>query len=236
MKPFIILSLATLIIISTLFPMHDVQALTTKSCYISVSNKTVSRINNVPIANKKYAMSHKYNPGANKLMIKAYNKMKANAKRQDITLDIVGQPGAYGFRSYATQQYLYNNYVYTYGQAYANRISARPGTSEHQLGLAMDIKDGTNYGTLTTAFEYTKASNYLQKNAHKYGFIIRYLKGKENITGFMYEPWHIRYVGTTHAKRIKANNVTLEEYFGIQGKKRLSSGKHTVRGVICNYS
>ncbi|WP_420907986.1 D-alanyl-D-alanine carboxypeptidase family protein [Macrococcus armenti] len=60
----------------------------------------------------------------------------------------------------------------------------------------------SNYGTLTTAFEYTAASQYIKKNAYKYGFIVRYLKGKENITGFMYEPWHIRYVGKTHAAKI----------------------------------
>lgn len=73
-----------------------------------------------------------------------------------------------------------------YGYDYASKISAKPGTSEHQLGLAMDIRDATNYGTLTTAFEYTAASQYIKKNAYKYGFIVRYLKGKENVTGFMY--------------------------------------------------
>lgn len=234
MNAFAKLSLAGLIVATT-FPLHETHAANNKSCTIHVSNKTISKINGIPIANKQYYMSRKYNPGANKTMIKWYNKMKANARKQGINLEIVGQTGAYGYRSYATQQYLYNSYVTSYGQAYANRISARPGTSEHQLGLAIDIKDGTNYGTLSTSFEYTAASKYLQKNAHKYGFITRYLKGKEQITGFMYEPWHIRYVGRTHATRIKYNNVTLEEYFGIQGKKRLSSGKHTVRGVICKY-
>lgn len=237
MKIFAKMSLTSIIIASSLIPSHDILAATSnKSCYISVSHKSLSKINGVPIANKRYSMSRNYNPGANKYMIKSFKKMKADAKRKGIVLNIVGQPGAYGFRSYATQNALYNSYVYSYGQNYANRISARPGTSEHQLGLAMDIQDGTNYGTLNTAFEYTKASKYLQKNAHKYGFIIRYLKGKEHITGFMYEPWHIRYVGTTHAKRIKYNNVTLEEYFGIQGKKKLPSGKHKVRGVICKYN
>ncbi|WP_414054563.1 D-alanyl-D-alanine carboxypeptidase family protein [Macrococcus equi] len=225
-----------LLMTTTLLPAHTSHAATiNKACKINVSHQAVTKINGIPLANKQYSMSRNYNPGANKTMIKWYNKMKANAKTQGITLDIVGQQGAYGFRSYATQNYLYNNYINTYGSAYANRISAKPGTSEHQLGLAMDIKDGTNYGTLTTAFEYTPASKYLQKNAHKYGFIVRYLKGKEHITGFMYEPWHIRYVGRTHAARIKQNNVTLEEYFGIQGRKKLSSGKHTVRGVICKY-
>ncbi|MCU7558246.1 M15 family metallopeptidase [Macrococcus capreoli] len=230
------ITVASLITLTSLMPVHDTHAAkVNKSCYISISHKSVSRINAVPIANKQYFMSKRHNPGADKTMISMYKKMKADAKRQGIILDVVGQPGAYGYRSYTTQKYLYNNYVYQYGTAYANRISAKPGTSEHQLGLAMDIKDGTNYGTLTTAFEYTRASKYLQNNAHKYGFIIRYLKGKEKITGFMYEPWHIRYVGRTHATRIKQNNVTLEEYFGIQGKKRLPAGKHKVRGVICNY-
>ncbi|MCE4956610.1 M15 family metallopeptidase [Macrococcoides caseolyticum] len=230
-------AISSLLLLTSITPLEQAQAVTQKkSCTITVSHKKISRINGIPIANKQYYMSRHFNPGANKSMIKWFKKMKYAAQKQGIVLDIVGQPGAYGFRSYATQQYLYNQYVYNYGATYANRISARPGTSEHQLGLAMDIRDGSNYGTLTTAFEYTRASKFLQKNAHKYGFIIRYLKGKEHITGFMYEPWHIRYVGRTHATRIKANKVTLEEYFGIQGKKkRLPSGKHKVRGVICKY-
>lgn len=205
-----------------------------KACTIKVTyNKKLYKINKVPIANKVYGMSRSYNPGANKTMVSAYHKMKADALKKGVYLDVVGAYGAYGFRSYQTQAMLYNNYIYQYGYNYASKISAKPGTSEHQLGLAMDIKDGTNYGTLTTAFEYTKASQYLKANAHKYGFIIRYLKGKEKVTGFMYEPWHIRYVGKTHATKIKKYKVTLEEYLGIAGKKKLKSGSYKVKGYSC---
>ena len=114
------------------------------------------------------------------------------------------------YRSYDYQKRLYNNYVNDKGVHYADLASARPGHSEHQTGLAVDIADMTfDYDN----FEDTKEFNWVKDNAHKYGFILRYPKGKFHITGFKYEPWHYRYVGIDIATYIYENNITLEEYY-----------------------
>ena len=127
--------------------------------------------------------------------------MKYDAKQEDITLWIVS-----GFRSYQSQQSIFANYATSYGETEANRFSARPGQSEHQTGLAFDIN------LLSESFGATKEGIWLAQNCHRYGFIIRYPKGKEYITGYIYEPWHIRYVGQDVASYINKNKITFEEY------------------------
>lgn len=118
-----------------------------------------------------------------------------------------------GYRSYETQETLFANYVQRDGEEAANKYSARPGESEHQSGLTMDVtSEAVNY-ELTVEFGETKEGKWLQEHAADYGFIIRYPKGKEEITKYQYEPWHIRYVGKKAAKAIMENNITLEEYF-----------------------
>lgn len=114
------------------------------------------------------------------------------------------------YRDYNYQEKLYNFYVETKGNEYADLCSARPGHSEHQTGLAVDVM-GSNedYDEFESAIEF----NWMSENAHKYGFILRYPKGKDNITGFKYEPWHYRYVGNKVAKIIYENSITLEEYY-----------------------
>ncbi|MDO4507929.1 MAG: D-alanyl-D-alanine carboxypeptidase family protein [Candidatus Saccharibacteria bacterium] len=112
-----------------------------------------------------------------------------------------------GYRSYATQNWLYNSYVNRDGQAVADTYSARPGYSEHQTGLAFDV------GAVDNNYGETPAGKWLAENAHNYGFIIRYPKNKE--TDFMYEPWHIRYVGISAATEIFERGITLEEYLGV---------------------
>ena len=114
-----------------------------------------------------------------------------------------------GFRSYELQNSVYNNYVSWYGQASADTFSARPGHSEHQTGLAFDI------GKLENSFGETASGKWLAENCHLYGFIIRYPKGKQNITGYKYEPWHVRYLGVDIATKVKNSGLTLEEYLGI---------------------
>ena len=114
-----------------------------------------------------------------------------------------------GFRSYETQNYLYNGYVYYYGQSMADTFSARPGHSEHQTVLAIDCN------IISDAFIGTPEAMWLAEHCHEYGFIIRYPQGKESITGYKYEPWHIRYVGEENAQKIFESGLTLEEYFGI---------------------
>lgn len=114
------------------------------------------------------------------------------------------------YRSYDTQNAIYNNYKAEHGLVWADSYSARPGHSEHQTGLALDV--GSASTTLST-FEYTKEFTWIKDNAHKYGFILRYPKGKEYITGYSYEPWHYRYVGVDAATFIYENNLTFEEYY-----------------------
>lgn len=113
------------------------------------------------------------------------------------------------YRDYEYQKNLFNHYVKTKGYYYAIRCSAKPGHSEHQTGLAVDVA-GTNLDY--NIFDKSKEFKWMKNNAHKYGFILRYPKNKEYITGFKYEPWHYRYVGRKIAKYIYENNITLEEY------------------------
>lgn len=120
---------------------------------------------------------------------------------------------ASGYRSFKLQNTYYTNYVATSGQAEADRFSARPGTSEHQTGLALDVATVDRIHYLDQAFGEDAAGRWLADHAFEYGFIIRYLPGKESITGYMYEPWHIRYVGESLAKKLYERNQTMEEYF-----------------------
>jgi len=124
-----------------------------------------------------------------------------------------------GYRSYSFQVSLYNGYVKQQGQAAADRQSARPGYSEHQTGLAADL-GGTSKPACNVAqcFVATPEGTWLAANAYTYGFIIRYTADKESITGYEYEPWHIRYVGTDLAAEMHATGIsTLEEFFGVAG-------------------
>jgi LAS superfamily LD-carboxypeptidase LdcB len=161
-------------------------------------------VDGVLIANKTYSLPSDYNPGVDSTAKGALNKMIAAAKKDGITLTIVS-----GFRSYSTQKSIYNNYVSRDGKAEADRYSARPGYSEHQTGLAFDMN------SLSQSFENTPEGKWLAANCYKYGFIIRYQKSKESITGYMYEPWHVRYLGTELAEKVYDSGLCLEEYFGI---------------------
>lgn len=116
------------------------------------------------------------------------------------------------YRSYGFQQTLWNNYVASEGEAAASRFSARPGQSEHQSGLAVDVSAPSVDYALTDSFGETEEGIWLAQNAHRFGFIIRFPEGKEDITGYLYEPWHIRYVGGPVAAEIYAKDITLEEY------------------------
>jgi len=116
--------------------------------------------------------------------------------------------GGSGYRSYSHQLRLYNNYVKQDGKKAADTYSARAGHSEHQTGLAMDILNGRWDYIDESDKEYT----WLINNSYKYGFILRYPEGKEKITGYMYEPWHYRYIGTELAEEITKENLTYEEY------------------------
>ncbi len=115
--------------------------------------------------------------------------------------------GTSGYRSYKSQKEIYYNRVKSQGLKKANEYVAKPGTSEHQTGLCIDLTNEDRWFV-----EVTKEAKWLKENAYKFGFILRYPKGKEDITGKKFEPWHIRYVGEDIAKYIYENNLTLEEY------------------------
>lgn len=164
-------------------------------------------INGILIANKSYPLSENYSPGGLlKEFTNNFNLMKNDAKNQGINLNIVS-----GYRSYSKQESVYNNYVAMDGKNAADTYSARPGHSEHQTGLAADINSVNN------SFINTPEGKWLNDNCYKYGFIIRYPKGKESITGYIYEPWHIRYINVDVATELYNNGdwITLEEYLGI---------------------
>lgn len=169
--------------------------------------KDVTHIKGILIANKTYALPSTYNPGVNSEAQSAFNKMQAAASNDGVKIWIRS-----GFRSYDYQKTLYNNYVSKDGKTAADTYSARPGHSEHQTGLAFDLN------SLSTSFGETKEGKWLAKNCAKYGFIIRYPKGKESITGYQYEPWHVRYLGVETATKVYESGKCLEEYLGIQSK------------------
>ena len=102
--------------------------------------------------------------------------------------------------------------VFIEGEAAAGKYSAKPGQSEHQTGLAVDVSSESVDYLLSDDYGETKEGKWLAENAHRFGFIVRFPRGKEDITGYQYEPWHIRYVGLTAAKEIHAEGITLEEY------------------------
>ena len=174
-----------------------------KGDYYSVQGK----YDEIVIANKHYPLSKDYNPGENPTA-KA-ELLKLIAAIQEAGFPISDHYS--GFRSYETQTQLYQDYVNKDGKAEADRYSARPGYSEHQTGLAFDLI-GTD-GDLVTE---EKAAQWLLEHAADYGFVVRYLKGKEKETGYMAEEWHLRYVGK-EAKDIAASGLSLEEYYGFEG-------------------
>lgn len=138
---------------------------------------------------------------------KALERLFLGAKRDCIYLVAIS-----GYRSYARQAEIYENNVLKKGKELTDLYSAKPGHSEHQTGLAMDISSASMNYELTEAFDRTKEGKWLAKHAQEYGFIIRYPKGKEKITGYQYEPWHIRYIGNPFALCLTRYKLTLEEY------------------------
>lgn len=148
-----------------------------------------------------YANDYKY---IRKEVKKAFEQLSSDAKQLGYQIIAVST-----FRSYHYQKNLYQYYVREKGKKYADNCSARPGHSEHQTGLSIDVMgENMDYNQ----FAETKAFTWMKENAHKYGFIMRYPSGKEHITGFKYEPWHYRYVGKEVATTIYKKQITLEEY------------------------
>jgi D-alanyl-D-alanine carboxypeptidase len=118
-----------------------------------------------------------------------------------------------GFRSYASQKYLYTSSLQMYGSS-ASEFVANAGTSEHQTGLAADIMPATRFCAVTACFAMTSASQWLRTHSYQYGFILRYPALQESVTGYGFEPWHYRYVGVALATHLHKTDQTLEQYYG----------------------
>ncbi|HEX4662076.1 MAG TPA: D-alanyl-D-alanine carboxypeptidase family protein [Candidatus Saccharimonadales bacterium] len=141
----------------------------------------------------------------------ALEQLFASAKTQGFDLKLSS-----GYRSYADQAQVYNGYVHAQGQASADAESARPGFSEHQAGLAADVGSVTGGCLVEQCFANTPSGKWLAANAYQFGFIVRYQSDKVSITGYEYEPWHIRYIGTTLSNEMHKDGITtLEEFFGL---------------------
>lgn len=161
-------------------------------------------INGVLIINKTYSVPESFAPGVDPVAEAKLQEMYAAAAAEGLSMWT-----ASGYRTYQYQQQLYENYAARDGYEAADTYSARPGFSEHESGLAFDVNDPSN------TFDDTAEAAWLKEHCAEYGFIIRYPESKEDFTGFMYESWHIRYVGEEIATVIMENDICLEEYFGI---------------------
>lgn len=166
------------------------------------------------IVNKQYSIPEAYGDelgeGLNPDAQQAFSDMQSAASEAGYSI-WVGS----GRRSYKTQESTYAFWVSMKGEAEANRVSAKPGTSEHQTGLAIDIRAGNDDYYLSKKFETTAEFEWLYEHSAEYGFILRYLKDKEEITGYDYEPWHFRYVGSELARIITDSGLTVEEFAGL---------------------
>ena len=169
-------------------------------------------IGDTPIVNKKYNLSSNYTYLDNKELYDEatsnFSKMVADAEKEGLTIETLNR-----YRSYEHQNFIYNYYEARCEDV--ESFSAKPGFSEHQTGLAYDVGNSDPNTKANISFEQTKEYNWLKNNSYKYGFILRYPKGKTAITGYTFEPWHYRYVGTELSYKVYESGLTLEEYFGI---------------------
>ncbi|EPT8861053.1 TPA: D-alanyl-D-alanine carboxypeptidase family protein [Listeria innocua] len=205
--------------------------------YIDKQNKLVEKNgiqyieneeNILVLANKDYSLQPTYTPPdlvrpnvtfsfGNEQVEKAQLRKEAGTALEEMfkAADKDGKKlfAVSGYRSYKRQQEVFQAEVNSKGDKKAREAVAYPGTSEHQTGLAMDISSENQSYELTEAFGNTPEGKWLEENAHNYGFILRYMKGREDITKYQYESWHYRYVGKDAATIIYKNNWTLEEFF-----------------------
>lgn len=193
---------------------------------LTETKSLVSATGNLVLVNKKYPLNSSYvpsnlinpnvpsvNESKTKMTPEAAKALEAlffKANNDNIKLTAIS-----GYRSYTRQNEIFASSIRKYGSvAAANQFSARPGQSEHQTGLAMDISSPSVNYTLTQSYAKTREGEWLKNNAPQFGFIVRYSKGKENITGYQFEPWHLRYVGKSASLNITSRSITLEEYLG----------------------
>ena len=202
--------------------LNDGEYLTTNGYTLKIENG-IATVDGHLIVNKTYSIPSDYKPTntaqnitgekcnncIDKDVLSAFKLMQSDASSIGLNIYISS-----GYRSYSYQERLYNNYSAVDGMAQADTYSARPGHSEHQTGLCFDLN------SIDDSFAYTNEGKWVNNNAHLYGFIIRYPKGKESITGYQYESWHLRYVGKDLANKLynDGNWLTIEEYYGLSSK------------------
>jgi len=177
---------------------------TPETRYTGTNRTQMVSIQGILIANKTYSLPEAYAPGENPAAREAFNIMQADAQAAGLSIYV-----ASGYRDYRLQTLIYNRNSALYGQSRTDTFSARPGHSEHQTGMAFDLN------TISGSFGKSKEGEWVRDNGHRYGFIIRYPEGKEQLTGYQYEPWHIRYLGIEMATKVYESGLCLEEYFGI---------------------
>lgn len=211
---------------------------------VNLDYETFDNIVDVPVPNSPLALVNKFYRLPNEYVPKGYPDANQNGSKDVKTQYLVGEAGELlnsmvdaakkaglkitkesGYRSYNYQYTVYwkksageKNLTDEQKKIYQedrDKVSARAGLSEHQSGLSMDVNNGEGWCLLEQSFEKTDEFAWLKAHAHEYGFILRYPKGKENITGYSYEPWHYRYVGKKIAKVIYENNLTFEEFYGL---------------------
>lgn len=188
--------------------------------YYTHTKETNMDLDDGILVNKYYSLPKEYAPKdiinvpssygfagtqSTKRVFNAFKEMADAAKKENLTLIINS-----GYRSYKDQLDIYNDYKNSKGEEYADSIAARPDFSEHQSGLSLDI---ITYGYNGKTFDTSDAFAWLSENSYKYGFILRYPKGKENITGYEYESWHYRYLGKDLAKKVYDSGLTYDEYY-----------------------
>lgn len=187
--------------------------------YTAVTSKgyTIERINGITyvdgimIANKTYTLPASYNPGIRQEAANALAAMQGAAAKEGLSIFVVS-----GYRSYYDQETVYAGWVSRDGVEKADTYSSRAGHSDHQTGYTFDLN------SLEQSFAYTREGIWLAEHCAEYGFIIRYPEGKEAYTGYIYEPWHVRWVGVDKAKAITASGLSLEEYYGISSDYSIS--------------
>lgn len=164
----------------------------------------VTYIDGIMMASKTFSLPEDFDPGVSEEALNAFNEMQEAAAEEGLDIYISSS-----YRSYADQERIYNRYVEEDGKEAADTYSARPGHSDHQTGLTFDLN------SIDDSFGLTPESDWVKVNAHKYGFIIRYPEGKQDITGYQYEPWHIRYIGIEKATEVYESGLCLEEFLGV---------------------
>ena len=189
-------------------PMHSNIIEPKNALPIIVERQGVTKVNGHVIVNKTYQLPQYYKPGENKKARHKLNEMLDKAEQKELDLKYIS-----GYRSYEDQQKVVKSYVENDGEKVAKQYTAKPGHSEHQTGLAFDVGTQRPLEDFHDDFEHTKEAHWLAQNAAKYGFIIRYPKGQSNQTGYAYEAWHLRYVGSELAKIIDNQDTNLESYY-----------------------